>query len=77
MPYRTGSVDGHVSGWETTWTHFGALYPAFRALDWLQIRLTEENRAFVLDTLRGIHVPGELRDGLVTVCGHRQDCGYL
>ena len=75
--YRTKDSRGNVSCWSNEWELFGSQFPWWKDLEWLQIRLSDANRQFVVDTLKRIHVPGEIRDDIATVYGHRQDCGYI
>ena len=75
--YRTKERNGYISAWSNEWELFGSQFPFWKDLEWLQIQLSGENRQFVLDALRRIHVPGEIQDNIVTVYGYRQDCAYL
>lgn len=74
IPWTTRTTDGYMYS-DSTWTHFGA--GGFRELDWLRIDLTRENRSVVLDILRKIHVPGEIREDCVYVYGYRTDADYI
>lgn len=69
--------NGYISNWDGTWSHFGCEPRDWDRIDYLQIKLTEENREFVLIELRRIHVPGEIADDIVTVYGYRTDVDYL
>jgi hypothetical protein len=69
--------NGYISNWDGTWSHFGCEPHAWDKIDYLQIKLTDENREFVLIELRKIHVPGEIADDIVTVYGYRTDVDYL
>ncbi len=75
--YRTKATNGFVSCWDSLWEHFGCEFPWYKEFEWLQIRLTDENRQFVLDTLKRIHVPGEIQGNIATIYGYRQDCAYI
>lgn len=76
VPWTTKTLDGYVYS-DSTWTHFGVGMEHSREIDWLKIELTAENREFVLDALRRIHVPGEIMEDCVIVYGHRMDVDYL
>lgn len=76
VPWTTKNLAGEVYS-DSTWTHFGVTMESNREIDWLMIGLTEENRAFVLENLRKIHVPGEVRKDCVIVYGHRTDVDYI
>lgn len=39
--------------------------------------MNNTNREFVMNTLRQIHVPGEIADDIITVYGYRTDIDYL
>ena len=76
--WRTKDVEnGYISAWDGTWTHFGCEPREWDKIDYLQIRLTDENSDLVLSELKKIHVPGEVKDGIVTVYGYRTDVDYL
>ena len=77
IPWRILSVGGFCSPWDDTWTHFGCEPTAYKSIDRLEIRLTDENRGFVLNQLRRIHVPGEINGEIVTVFGYSQTAEYL
>jgi len=74
--WATRSLDGEVYS-DNTWTHFGVGMEHSSQIDWLKIWLTPENREFVLDALRRIHVPGEVLGDCVMVYGHRMDVDYI
>ena len=76
MPWTTRTLDGVVYS-DSTWTHFGVGMEDSRQIDWLMIELTPENREFVLEALRKIHVPGEVLADCVMVYGHRMDVDYV
>ena len=76
MTWTTKSLDGDVYS-DNTWTHFGVGMEDSKEIDWLMIELTPENREFVLDALRKIHVPGEVLADCVMVYGHRMDIDYI
>lgn len=76
FPWTTRSVDGYVYS-DNTWTHFGVGMENSKEIDWLKIELTPENREFVLELLRKIHVPGEVQENCVIVYGHRMDVDYI
>lgn len=75
--YRTKDIHGDISCWSNEWELFGSQFPWWKDLEWLQIRLSDTNRQFVIDTLKRIHVPGEVQDNIATVYGYRQDCAYI
>lgn len=75
--YRTKATNGFVSRWSNEWENFGSQFLWWKEFEWLQIRLTDENRQFVMDILRRIHVPGEIQDNIATIYGYRQDCEYI
>ena len=77
VPWMVKNRNGYKSGWDETWAHFGCLPERFEEIEWLKIRLTSENRAFVLRTLARIHVPGEVSGDEVFVYGYRTDITYL
>ena len=76
VPWTTKQLSGFVYS-DNTWTHFGVGMEDSKEIDWLMIELTEENREFVLDALRKIHVPGEVLADSVIVYGHRTDVDYI
>ena len=53
------------------------IHGGFQKIDWLRITLTPENREFVLETLRKIHVPGKVLADCVIVYGYRTDVDYI
>ena len=75
--YRTKARNGFISSWDNLWEHFGCEFENWKHLEWLQIELTDENRGFVTDTLKQIHVPGEIQRNFVFVYACRQDCDDL
>lgn len=78
VQWRTKDKDsGYICSWEGTWTHFGCEPRNWECIEYLQIKITEENKKLVLNTLRMIHVPGDIEDGIVTVYGYRTDVDYL
>lgn len=75
--YRTKDLNGLVTAWSNEWELFGSEFPWWKELEWLQLRLTDENRQFVVDTLKRIHVPSEIQGDIAAVYGYRQDCAYI
>lgn len=75
--YRTQDVNGDISCWSNEWELFGSAFSWWKDLVWLQIQLSDENKQFVVDTLKRIHVPGEIQGNIATVYGYRQDCAYI
>ena len=59
------------------WEHFGCEFENFDQFEWLQIQLNDENRDFVINTLRKIHVPGEVHGDIAVVYGYGQNRGYI
>lgn len=74
--WTTKNLDGYEYS-DSTWTHFGIGMEHSKEIVWLKIDLTPENRDFVLETLRKIHVPGEVFQNAVFVYGHRMDIDYI
>ena len=74
--WTTKSVAGDIYN-DSTWTHFGCTVESFKEIEWLRINLTPENRQVVLDILKEIHVPGEIKDNAVYVYGYRTDVEYI
>lgn len=74
IPWTARTTDGYMYS-DSTWTYFGS--GGFREPDWLRIDLTRENRSVMLDILRKIHVPGEIREDCVYVYGYRTDADYI
>ncbi len=68
---------GFIGKWDGTWTHFGCEPRNWEYIDYLQIELTEQNREFVLQEIKRIHVPGTISKGTVTIYGYRQDVDYI
>lgn len=68
---------GFLSEWDGTWTHFGCQSEDWKHIDCLQIELTAQNEAYVLRTLRKIHVPGSVLGGIVTIYGYKPDADYI
>ena len=78
IKWRTRDIDtGYLSEWDGTWTHFGADPQDWDKIDQLQIRLTPENKEYVLKCLKQIHVPGIVEDDTVTIFGYRTDVDYI
>ena len=75
--YRTKTLQGYISDWESMWERFGCEFKNCKQFEWLQIQLTESNRCFVINTLKRIHIPGEMKNNIVTIYGYRQDCDYF
>ena len=76
IPWTTRSLEGDTYS-DSSWTHFGVGMENSREIDWLKIELTPQNREFVLEALRKIHVPGEVLAECVYVYGYRKDVDYL
>lgn len=80
--WRTKDIEtGYITEWDASWSHFGCANAdgsaGWEKIEYLQIQLTPGNNDFVLDTLRRVHVPGEISDNIVTVYGYRTDVDYL
>ncbi len=75
--WRTKDINGYLCSWEGTWSHFGCEPRNWEDIDYLQIKLTFENKDYVLEKLRSIHVPGEIKDDIVTIYGYRTDVDYI
>ncbi|MCQ2148457.1 MAG: hypothetical protein MJZ16_13235 [Bacteroidales bacterium] len=76
--WRTKDIETHyLTQWDGTWTHFGCEPRAWDKIDYLQIELTADNGDFVINTLKKIHVLGDVNDDVVTVYGYRQDVDYI
>lgn len=76
--WRTKDTEtGFVSEWDGTWSHFGCEPREWNKIDYLQIRLNADNEKYVIDSLKKIHVPGTVEDGIVTVYGYRTDVEYI
>ena len=76
--WRTRDLEtGFISRWDGTWSHFACEPKDWAYIDYLQIELTQENKKFVLDELRRIHVPATVSEEIVTIYGYRQDVDYL
>jgi len=69
--------NGYICSWDGTWTHFGCDARNWERIEYLQIRLTYENKEIVLKSLHKIHVPGIVEDDVVTIYGYRMDVDYL
>ena len=76
VQWATKSIDGALYS-DSTWTHLGCTMESFKEIEWLKIDLTPENRKIVLDILREIHVPGEIKENAVFVYGYRTDVDYI
>jgi len=78
IPWRQRSIkSGYISDWDGTWSHFGCAPRCWDEIDYLQIRLNEQNQAYVIKSLKQIHVPGEIKDDIITIYGYRTDVDYL
>lgn len=78
VQWRTKDTETeYLCPWEGTWTHFGCEPREWEYIDYLQIRLSTENKELVLKILKEIHVPGEIENDIVTVYGYRMDVDYL
>ena len=75
--WRTCTTNGFQSGWDTTWSHFLAAGDSGRDIVSLQIRPPQELLAQVRKDLRALHLPGEEKDGVITIWGYRQDVDWL
>ena len=62
---------------DCTWSHFACPAEDYKDIESLRIDLTATNRQIVMDTLRKIHVPGEVFDHYVIVYGYRMDVDYI
>lgn len=71
------NINGFLSKWDSTWTHFGCELRKWETIDYLQIELTNDNRNLVIEHLKRIHVPGVISDNVLTVYGYRQDVEYI
>jgi|SRR5574344_1614186 hypothetical protein len=71
------NINGFLSKWDSTWTHFGCEPRKWETIDYLQIELTNDNRNLVIEHLKRIHVPGVISDNVLTVYGYRQDVEYI
>lgn len=76
--WRTKDLEtGFISNWDGSWTHFGCEPRNWKNIDYLQIELTEQNREFVLQELKRVHIPGTISNGVATIYGYRQDIDYI
>lgn len=77
IEWKTKDRGGFIYGWDSTWSHFGCEPADYREIEWLKIKLTDQNREMVLKILKRIHVPGEQEKDCVTVYGYRTDVDYI
>lgn len=76
--WRTRDIEtGCLSNWDGTWTHFGCEPRDWDKIEYLQIQLTPENKTYVMECLKRIHVPGTVENGVATVYGYRTDVDYI
>ena len=76
--WRTRDIEnGYLSNWDASWSHFGCEPKEYDKIDYLQIKLSPENKTYVIDTLKRIHVPGEIAEDIIVVYGYRTDVDYL
>ena len=76
--WRTKDAEnGYLCSWEGTWTHFGCEPREWDRIDYLQIQLTPVNDSYVIESLKKIHVPGTIENGIVTIYGYRTDVDYI
>ncbi len=67
--------DGFIAGEDVCWEHIES--ECFKHIDWLYIVLTDSNKELVLEGLKKIHVPCEIIDDKVYICGYRYDFDFL
>jgi hypothetical protein len=67
----------YQSDWDASWSHFGCEPREWELIDFLQIELTYTNKEYVIESLKKIHVPAEIKGNIVTVYGYRMDVDYL
>ena len=78
VKWRTKDKEnGFLSDWDASWSHFGCEPHEWDKIDYLQIELSSENKEYVLETLKKIHVPAEIVKNVITVYGYRTDVDYL
>ena len=78
IKWRTKDIEnGYISNWDAAWTHFGCEPRDWDRIDYLQIQLTPENVSYVMASLKKIHVPGTVEDGIVTIYGYKTDADYI
>lgn len=68
---------GCLSNWDGTWTHFGCEPRDWDKIEYLQIQLTPENKTYVIECLKRIHVLGTVENGVDIVYGYRTDVDYI
>ena len=70
-------INGFLSEWESTWTHFGCEPREWETIDYLQIELNNDNRSLVIEQIKKIHVPGIISNNVLTIFGYRQNVDYI
>ncbi|OIK11539.1 hypothetical protein BIV60_18010 [Bacillus sp. MUM 116] len=70
-PWRTKNIEtGYICPWDGEWFYHFRI-GGHKCTEWLEIKSeTEEIRNEVLEILKGIHVPGEVLDGVIRVYGY-------
>lgn len=75
VPYSIRTTDGYETEMDSTWSHFDV--DNYKAIDRLCLYLSNENKTLILDILRTIHVPGEIKDNVAYIYGYRTDVEYI
>ena len=70
--WKTKSVKSGFEYEDSTWSHFGCEPTNYKDIEWLKIKLTDENRNIVISVLRKIHVPGEIQSDNIIIYGYKQ-----
>ena len=73
VPFQTKSINGYISEWDVSWEHFGSVPTEYQSIEWLKIKLTIENKNYVLSSLSKIHVPGKIENEIVIIYGNSHE----
>jgi hypothetical protein len=69
--WRIKNVDnGYISQWDGEWFYHFRI-GGYTCIEWLEIRLTDDNASYVIAKLKDIHVPGEIDGNVVRVYGYK------
>lgn len=81
--WRTKDINtGYISDWDSDWFYHFKLennkvtQDAYKSIEWVEIR-TDNGREQIIDVIRKIHLPGEIRDNSIIIYGYNTKNKYI
>lgn len=73
IKWRVKNIDGDISNWDAEWFYHFKL-GGYETIEWLEIQVDDENvKTEVINKLKRIHVPGEIKGNSIFVYGYARD----